>query len=230
VYHINAVDEVTQWQVIGSVAAITQAHLEPVLRAILGQFPFRIRDFHSDNGSKFINDSVSGLLKRLLIEQTKSRPRNSNDNALVEFKNGAVIRKHIGYGYIAATHAEDIHRFYTHYFNAYLSFHRPCGQPERIVDERGKENFSVETLDRIANGRSDTESAMSMQEAKRKLYRLFHVGAPSRSPSANSVTGSTRMAAIEFPLTLFVRMEPGLTQAVRSSIGCGSLQHAASPF
>jgi len=77
VYHINAVDEVTQWQVIGSVAAITQTHLEPVLRAILGQFPFLIRGFHSDNGSEFINDSVSGLLKRLLIEQTKSRPRLS---------------------------------------------------------------------------------------------------------------------------------------------------------
>jgi transposase InsO family protein len=202
-YHINAVDEVTQWQVIGSVAAITQAHLEPVLRAILGQFPFPIRGFHSDNGSEFINDSVSALLKRLLIEQTKSRPRKSNDNALVESKNGAVIRKHMGYGYIAATHAEDIHRFYKHYFNTYLNFHRPCGQPERIVDERGKEKFvyrryatpwetlrglacaapessaylrpgfSVETLDRIANGRSDTESAMSMQEAKRKLFSGF---------------------------------------------------------
>ncbi len=60
VYHINAVDEVTQWQVVGSVAAITQTHLEPVLRAILRQFPFPIRGFHSDNGSEFINDTVSG--------------------------------------------------------------------------------------------------------------------------------------------------------------------------
>src|ERR1035438_7934635 len=110
VYHINAVDEVTQWQVVGSVSAITQAHLEPALRAILGQFPFLIRGFHSDNGSEFINDSVSGLLKRLLIEQTKSRPRKSNDNGLVESKNGAVIRKHMGYGYIAAGHAADIDR------------------------------------------------------------------------------------------------------------------------
>ena len=34
VYHINAVDTVTQWQVVGAVTAITQAHLEPVLKAI----------------------------------------------------------------------------------------------------------------------------------------------------------------------------------------------------
>ena len=203
VYHINAVDEVTQWQVVGAVAALTQSHLEPVLRAILQQFPFPIRGFHSDNGSEFINESVSGLLQRLLIEQTKSRPRHSNDNGLVESKNGAVIRKHMGYGYIAAAHAADIDRFYQRHFNPYLNFHRPCGQPERITDARGKEKYvyrryatpwetlrdlsratpdalghlrpelSIQGLERIANRHSDTEAARGMQEAKRKLFLSF---------------------------------------------------------
>jgi hypothetical protein len=54
-YHINAVDEVTQWQVVGSTAYISEAWLLPVLEAMLDQFPFRIRGFHSDNGSEFIN-------------------------------------------------------------------------------------------------------------------------------------------------------------------------------
>jgi transposase InsO family protein len=203
VYHINAVDQVTQWQIVGSVAAITQSHLEPVLRAILQQFPFPIRGFHSDNGSEFINESVAGLLKRLLIEQTKSRPRHSNDNGLVESKNGAVIRKHMGYGYIAQQHAADIHAFYQHRFNSYLNFHRPCGQPERIVDARGKAKFvyrryatpwemlreialaapepqnifrpgfGIQSLDQIARAHSDTEAARRMQEAKRKLFLGF---------------------------------------------------------
>jgi transposase InsO family protein len=203
VYHINAVDEVTQWQVVGSVAALTQSQLKPVLQAVLIQFPFLIRGFHSDNGSEFINDTVSGLLKQLLIDQTKSRARKSNDNGLVESKNGAVIRKHIGYGYIAAEHAEQIHAFYQSAFNPYLNFHRPCGQPERIVDQRGKEKFvykryatpwetlrtleralppersylkpsvSTEALDRIAQACSDTEAARGMQQAKRKLFLGF---------------------------------------------------------
>jgi transposase InsO family protein len=203
VYHINAVDEVTQWQQVGSVAAITQSHLEPVLRAILAQFPFPIHGFHSDNGSEFINQSVSDLLQRLLIEQTKSRPRKSNDNGLVESKNGAVIRKHMGYGYIAQTHAVAIDAFYQHSFNPYLNFHRPCGQPERITDAKGKEKFvyrryatpwetlrqlsqalpegqtylksslSIESLDGFANRHSDTESARSMQQAKCKLFLSF---------------------------------------------------------
>ena len=50
VYHINAVDEVTQWQVVGAAPSISEAWLQPVLEAILEQFPFRIRGFHSDNG------------------------------------------------------------------------------------------------------------------------------------------------------------------------------------
>jgi transposase InsO family protein len=201
VYHINAIDEVTQ--VVGSVAAIAQSHVEPVLRAILAQFPFPIRGFHSDNGSEFINESVAGLLQRLLIAQTKSRPRKSNDNGLVESKNGAVIRKHMGYGYIAQAHAEDIHAFYRHSFNPYLNFHRPCGQPDKIEDARGKQKFvyrryatpwetlraiaiaapeqpdffnpgySIERLDQIARTHSDTQSAQRMQEAKRKLFLGF---------------------------------------------------------
>ena len=63
VYHISAVNEVTQWQVIGSVSAITQTHLKPVLQAVLAQFPFPVRGFHSDNGSEFINGTVEALLK-----------------------------------------------------------------------------------------------------------------------------------------------------------------------
>src|ERR1039458_2531856 len=82
VYHINAVDEVTQWQVLGAVAQIGEAWLIPVLEAMLEQFPFRIRGFHSDNGSEFINHTVAKLLEKMLVEQTKSRPRHSNDNGL----------------------------------------------------------------------------------------------------------------------------------------------------
>jgi len=139
VYHINAVDEVTQWQVVAATARISEAWLEPVLAALLRQFPFRIHGFHSDNGSEFINQTVSRLLNKLLIEQTKSRPRHSNDNGLVETKNGAVIRKHLGYGYIDAEHAERIQYFYSAHFNPYLNYDRPCAQADIEVDEKGRQ-------------------------------------------------------------------------------------------
>ena len=199
VYHINAVDEVTQWQVVGATAAISEAWLEPLLKAMLEQFPFRLRGFHSDNGSEFLNGTVEKLLNKLLIEQTKSRPRHTNDNGLVESKNGAVIRKHMGHTHIAAPHAARIQRFYQQHFNPYLNFHRPCGQPELLTDAKGKqkrvyrhyqtpwETFqklpraadylkpgqAIKALDRIAQAESDTAAARRMQQAKSKLFASF---------------------------------------------------------
>ena len=111
-YHLNAIDEVTQWQVIGATPYISESWLLPVLEAMLEQFPFRIVSFHSDNGSEFINYSVSRMLNKLLIEQTRTRPRHSNDNGLAECKNGWVIRKHIGWGHIACEHAAAFDPFY----------------------------------------------------------------------------------------------------------------------
>ncbi|MCY7308846.1 MAG: hypothetical protein LH632_22480 [Rhodoferax sp.] len=64
---------------------------------IISQFPFVVFGFHSDNGLEFINGKVAQLLKKLRIEQTKSRARQSNDNALAESKNASVVRKHMGY-------------------------------------------------------------------------------------------------------------------------------------
>ena len=199
VYHINAVDEVTQWQIVAASERISEAWLEPVLEALLRQFPFRILGFHSDNGSEFVNQTVARLLNKLLIEQTKSRPRHSNHNGLVESKNGAVIRKHMGYGYIAGEHAQAIHRFYAQHLNPYLNYHRPCAQADIEVDEKGRQRrhyrryqtpletllalaqpaqylrpgLTLATLQRIAGLRSDTEAAQQMQHAKRQLFEQF---------------------------------------------------------
>ena len=103
VYHINAVDTVTQWQVVGCASKISEAYLLPVLKAVLAQFPFVVLGFHVDNGSEYINYRVASMLEKLHAEFTKSRACRSQDNALVEGKNGAVVRKLIGYGYIAAS-------------------------------------------------------------------------------------------------------------------------------
>jgi transposase InsO family protein len=196
VYHINAVDEVTQWQIVGAAEQISEAYLLPVLEAMLAQFPFRILGFHSDNGSEFINHTVARLLNKLLIEQTKSRPRHSNDNGLVEAKNGAVVRKHMGYVHIPAPHATAIEVFYEEYFNPYLNFHRPCGVPERIINAKGKEkrvypwyatpweilrqlpnvaqhlkhDVTIRNLQRRACIQTDIQAAQAMQTAKEQLF------------------------------------------------------------
>jgi len=138
IYHINAVDELTQWEVVLATPRISEAWLMPLLESILEQFPFVILNFHSDNGSEFINKTVSQLLEKLLIEQTKSRPRKSGDNGLVETKNAAVVRKHIGWGHIAPAHAAPINQFYTGFLNPYVNYHRPSAQAQVHIDDKGR--------------------------------------------------------------------------------------------
>ncbi len=165
VYHINAVDAVTQWQVVGCVEKISEAYLMPVLAAVLAQFPFPIRGFHADNGSEYINHRVAEMLGKLHAEFTKSRACRSQDNALVEGKNGAVIRKLIGYGHIAGQHAAALQEFYREHLNPYLNFHRPCGFATVSLDERGKRQRKYKTEDY----RTPFEKLQSLPEAERFL-------------------------------------------------------------
>ena len=145
VYHVNLVCAVTQWEIVMCVEAISEAHLKPIIAAALAMFPFVILGFHSDNGSEYINGIIASLLNKLLVEQTKSRSNRTNDNALVEGKNGSVIRKHMGYWHIPRKHAPLIQRFYEEHFNPYLNFHRPCGFATVTVDEKGRRHKKYET-------------------------------------------------------------------------------------
>jgi transposase InsO family protein len=206
VYHINAVDAVTQWQVVGCASKISEAYLMPVLEAVLRQFPFTVLGFHADNGSEYINHKVAELLEKLRAEFTRSRACRSQDNALVEGKNGAVIRKLMGYGYIAGEHAGAIGEFYSQYLNPYLNYHRPCGFATVSLDERGKRKrkykiedywtpyeklkslpkvekclkpgVSLSAMERGATAMSDTECARRMSAAKAKLLRQCKAQTP----------------------------------------------------
>ena len=195
IYHINAVDQVTQWEIVAAVPQISEFWLIPVLEAILMQFPFVILGFHSDNGSEFINYTVARLLSKLLIEQTKSRAHHTGDNGLVECKNGAIIRKHIGFGHIDARHAEAMDAFHRQHLNPYVNFHRPCAVPKILTEANGKRRrvysrwatpfelfqevsrcesllrpgVTLAELRSFAESQTDTEAALAMQRAKRKL-------------------------------------------------------------
>lgn len=138
VYHINAVDCVTQWELVATCEKITEAYLLPVIEALLAGFPFRILGFHADNGSEYINHKVAKMLDKLAAEFTKSRPRHSNDNGLAETKNGAVIRKHLGYAHIPQRFAAEVNAWCAEHLNPYVNFHRPCLFAIAVTDEKGK--------------------------------------------------------------------------------------------
>ena len=196
VYHINLVDEVTQFQYIGCVEGISEHFLTPLLEDLISRFPFKVFGFHSDNGSEYINKNVAFMLKKMNVEQTKSRSRKSNDNALVEGKNNATIRKHMGYIHIPKKHAKDINKYYQDLRNDHLNFHRPCMFATDYTDAKGKiqkkydvcmtpvqkllsipnveeylkEDVTRDTLNKKQMEVSHLESAKKLREAKHKLF------------------------------------------------------------
>jgi len=201
VYHINAVDEYTQFEVVCTTEKITDEFLLPILQYMLKYFPFRIISFHSDNGSEYINQQVARLLKKLLIKFTKSRPRHSNDNALAESKNASVVRKILGYQHIPQKYAPLVNEFNKTYVNPHINYHRPCFFPVTITNKKGKQQkiypysammtpydklkslpnakyylksgMSFEIMDKIAYAISDNQSAEFLQQGRQLLFKTI---------------------------------------------------------
>lgn len=203
VYHINLVDEITQWEVVVAVEGISERFLIPALEMALSLFPFKVINFHSDNGSEYINRKVALLLNKLIVTQTKSRSRKSNDNGLAEGKNGAIIRKHMGHAHIPRVFAPRITQFYVSHLIPYLNFHRPCAFPEvkwlengkkkitypakgyktpcqkllslKKLNEYLKEGVSIEDLKCKARENNPNQAASQMQKALTALRKNIHL-------------------------------------------------------
>jgi len=197
IYHINTVDEITQWEIVFCIPQLSESCMLPALIEIFNQYPFIIFNFHSDRGKETINYLVADLLQRLVIKQTKNRSYHSGDNALVETKNGSIIRKNMGWEHINQSMCDPINKYYKNYFNSYLNFHRPCAYPTIETDQRGKKRkaynryqipyeffkslpnakdylkkkITFKHLDRVAYSYSDNEFATIMREEERKLFK-----------------------------------------------------------
>lgn len=198
IYHINIVDSVTQFEFMGAVKSIKNKDLVPMLKKLIELFPFRIIEVHADNGSEYINQYVAELLNKLLIKLTKNRPRKSNDNALIESKNGSVIRKWIGYVFLAKDFEKKLNHFYFGVFHEYINYHRPCAFPVTITDKKGKQRktypqsnymtpfeklkliqqsknylkprVTLEQLENISMKRSDNQMAKLVQKERNLLF------------------------------------------------------------
>jgi transposase InsO family protein len=185
------------------------AHTDSVLEELLHSFPFKILGFHSDNGSEYINRHVAELLNKLLIEeQTKSRSRHSNDNAQAESKNGAIVRKHLGYSHIPQRFASMVNDFCRDHLNPYINFHRPCLFAETFTDAKGRQRkryphklmmtpyeklkslpnaqqflkpgITFQQLDALASAISDNDAAQRLNDVRARLFKTIF----NRSKSA----------------------------------------------
>ena len=207
VHGINLVDEVTQYEFVGAVEAISERFPIPVLEGLLDLFPFVIKGFHADNGSECVNRKVAALLEKQCAEFTRSRPRRSNDNALVESGNASVVRRHLGHAHIPARLAPLVHQFASAVLSPHLNLHRPCLFATPVADGNGrvrktyrdddvatpyerlksikdaerllKPGLSFAALDAEASVMSDLESARLVNRERDKLFRAVGAAWPS---------------------------------------------------
>lgn len=213
VYHIDIVDEITQWQCVVAVPEINTKYMTLAIEMLINIFPFKIYEVHSDNGSEYINKVISGMLTDLVIKITKNRSRHCNDNALCESKHN-IIRSWVGYTFIDKTMYESLNSFYL-VFNEYLNFHRCClfaedvlsktkkGKIVKIYKQQNcmtpfeklkslpnfetylKTNVLVENLNALERKHTDSQMADLVQTNLADMYKVIgHEKAPLRSGSS----------------------------------------------
>ena len=199
-YQINIVDAVTQYQFVAAVESISERFMVPTLCGLIAAFPFVINGFHADNGSEYINRQVAKLLHNLHIKEfTKSRPRHSNDNALVESKNASVVRHYLGHSHIPRHHAALVNDFLKDLLAPFVNYHRPCQFPVDKTDEKGRvrkvyryenvttpyqklkslaqaeqylcDGVTFEQLDRLALATDSFSMAKTVKETRDELFR-----------------------------------------------------------
>ena len=214
VYLINVVDEVTPYEFVGAVATISERVLVPVLEGLLGLFPFVVVGFHADNGSEYGNHTVVALLNKLHVRDfTKSRPRRSTDNALVEGKNASVVRRFLGHDHIPQRFAPLVDTFTQQHLSPYLNYHRPC----LFATEREAANGRIRRVYRAADVHTPYDKLRS-PAARRSLSQACYLGRTTRrrGPCAQRPAGRPSAQRRARPLVPDHRRSPARGRLTRS--------------
>src|SRR4249919_2131346 len=95
---LTMVDIATGWTECLPLVARDGSLVVEAMRRAQSLFPWLMRGADFDNDSAFMNDVVVGWCRTRRIEVTRSRAYKKNDQAFVEQKNGAVVRRLMGYG------------------------------------------------------------------------------------------------------------------------------------
>ena len=133
-----------------------QALLTEVLSQLRARLPIDVRGFDTDNDSVFMNTTVKDYCAANRIEFTRSRPYRKNDQAWVEQKNGAIVRRIVGYrrfeGLEAAAELSRLYnsaRLFVNYFQPSFKlaekqrdgtqvrkrYHKPARPYQRLLDD-----------------------------------------------------------------------------------------------
>lgn len=107
VHTLTLTDIASGWTECVAMRTRNQMRVIEAFEKAAADLPFAMLGVDSDNDSAFMNQNVFDYCKEHGLEQTRSRAYKKNDQAWVEQKNGAVVRRLVGYGRLSGNDARD---------------------------------------------------------------------------------------------------------------------------
>jgi len=111
---LTLTDVATGWTECAALLFREQRLLSEVMTALRPALPFPLLGFDTDNDSVFMNQTIKDWCDAAQVTFTRSRPYRKNDQAHVEQKNGAIVRRMVGYRrYSGIAAATELARLYS---------------------------------------------------------------------------------------------------------------------
>ena len=192
-WSLVATDVCSGWTEAVPLLAREQSLVAEGLDVIRRQFPVPVLGIDSDNDGAFINDTLLAYCQQQGLEFTRSRAYQKNDQAWIEQKNGAVVRRFVGYerfaGVVAGQALAQLYqavRLYVNYFQPSFklrsktregakvkkTYHPPATPCERLLAHAGVTEAAKEKL-RTEGGRLDPlELLQRIREGQAALAAL----------------------------------------------------------
>ena len=168
---LTMVDVATGWTECFPLIVREAALVVEALERAQNLFPWPVRGLDFDNDTAFMNDTVVSWCRSHNVEVTRSRAYKKNDQAFVEQKNGAIVRRLVGYGRFEGI---DAARSLARLFAA-ARLHINFFQPSFKLKEKHREGAKV--IKRYLPPATPYERALahpSLDEAfKRRLREIY---------------------------------------------------------
>lgn len=172
VHTLVLTDIASGWTECVAMPVRNQSLVVEAMDSVAAELPFPMRGIDTDNDSAFMNETLFEHCRKHQLEQTRSRAYKKNDQAWVEQKNGAIVRRLVGYGRLSGLQATNAlaqlyasARLYVNFFQPSFklktktrdgarvskTYHPPatpcdrllaCAQVDDAVKERLREQFA----------------------------------------------------------------------------------------
>jgi hypothetical protein len=181
IHTLVATDICSGWTEFVPLLAREQSLVVEGLEVLFSQIPFPVLGVDSDNDSAFINDTLLAFCRKHHIEFTRSRAYHKNDQAWVEQKNGAVIRRLVGYerfsGVVAGqalAHLYQSARLHVNYFQPSFKLRGKERQGAKIRRIYEKPATPCERLLRHQSIDEEVKTELRSQRAQLDPVKLLH--------------------------------------------------------